>query len=592
MQKFTGFFYLLSFLLLYFVIFRFKKSDKALNAMPWVLYSFVIVFSALSFLGQLIQLFSLPVTLESFTIGNFLFSVLFITLEVRKNERQHYYFHAKDGLILLLTSIVLLIPAVLFFSSDLLLISKSSDVFRHFFWANDFAKNNVLIDHRMNFHVINAGIALKLAQPWADPFNHYKIFVMCEILFYLLLENLFLMTFIDRVSTWKGRFLLAAWAILFALGYPLNTLFFGFSYFQTGMILLIVSKSILNLIAKDEISFNYGICFVWLLFLALGNSYILFLPFLSMLILLTLIGFIRSCKIDRPGQFIFKHLVQLMGLSLFIFVYYQGNNNAPLTASKLTNDGYIYKEVIRDFIPLIPFVPAGVFAVVRGCRSAKIESSFIALAVSQTVLMFLLGLYGYISPYYVYKNYPLLWIGLFSLAAEVCLSAKTFQKKDRIRVFGVLVGSVFLMVVLTNSFTQVGDPAYFPTAESGIFPVYKENYQTIKAVDHQAERDKYRLMLMARNLSASMESASVPVISFKVEDGILLDTLTGLYPAATSDFAHPIQDPKVIYDQWDISNSQLLIFIDNRENFQLALNHLLHHDHVLAENSAGYLFKK
>lgn len=51
-------------------------------------------------------------------------------------------------------------------------------------------------------------------------------------------------------------------------------------------------------------------------------------------------------------------------------------------------------------------------------------------------------------------------------------------------------------------------------------------------------------------------------------------------------------DPQNVYDCWEDSDADSLIFIDNRKNFQLILNKLIHDHHLVFENQAGYIFKK
>ena len=90
--------------------------------------------------------------------------------------------------------------------------------------------------------------------------------------------------------------------------------------------------------------------------------------------------------------------------------------------NKLTDaigfEGGIYKSLYQDFLFYIPFV---ILFIYKTIKDKKLNFQTLALGIigGQTLLLLIGILVGFVSPYYYYKMYFLLWILLVDIAVEV-----------------------------------------------------------------------------------------------------------------------------------------------------------------------------
>jgi|GEM_PF-6982334 hypothetical protein len=259
-------------------IYFFPKSKIKLNGIAWVFYSLVLYFCINSILAEILVIFNLKADLAAFSAFYFCVSIICLFFYYRTKFVQKFVYNKADIFFSFLILICSVIVALLFFKFDLNIVYESSDPSRHFKWALEFANDATFRIGAMNFHLVNTGLVLQIFGKIVDPFNLYKVFILCDIFYFCLYSVLFFFS-LNHVATSKSKKLILFLAtVLFSLGYPLNTLIFGFGYFQTGMIIITLILVICNLFYQDLLDYKVFLLLCLTLIWGLWNSYLLFIP--------------------------------------------------------------------------------------------------------------------------------------------------------------------------------------------------------------------------------------------------------------------------------------------------------------------------
>ncbi len=590
---FSNLFYGLSVGLLFLGFFRLKKSDRTLDGMLWVLISLVVYMAFNSVTAEFLLIFGLKSRLGLMGSLNLLVALpLLFYPSYRKRQRQDYTWSKRSLFEIFLIALSLSGVSIWFFKPSLTLSYETSDPARHFLWALDFARTSVFRLGWMNFHLVNVGMILKMIQPWLDSFNLYKVFILCDIGFFILNALLFYQILLLITEKWKNYWLAIIGTLFYACGYPLNSLIFGFGYFQTGLILILTILLVYFQTERSQIRAPIFTGMLFLLVLGLFNSYPLFVPIVvaSIFLISILLKWNTERYASQPFWPVMLGAIVLPAIiSIFQYFFLP---NTPLAISTLSLDGYIYFDLFRDFILFLPFVFFFLWATYSSTEGVILKILFV-FTVVQMIITLVLGIYGLMSPYYYAKHNALLWIQVCSMTFG---SLAFLIGKMKWKQLGLLTGSAFILIILLPIINRMLEkvPATFNPQPTGtaLLPVYGFNSEKIRSVDEHLHNEKRTLFLEARNLAQQSETTYLPLISFNSTDGIWFHTMTDLFPEATWNDSELMTDPQKIYDRWEASDADFLIYIDNRENFQLMLNKLIHNHHVVIENRAGYIFKK
>lgn len=586
------FFYVLSAGLVLTGFFLLKKSQKTLDGWLWGLISIILYLAFNSVAAEFLLIFGLKSSIEVMGSLNLLIAIPLLLFISRKSQRQVYRWEKSVFFEMLLIALIFFGVTIWFFKPSMLLSYETSDPARHFLWALDFTRTSVFRLGAMNFHLVNVGLILKLMQPVVEPFNLYKVFILCDIAFFFLNALLFYQALRLITDKWKIQGLVIIGALIYACGYPLNSLIFGFGYFQPGLILILTILLVLLQSERSQIRTPVFIGMLFLLVLGLFNSYLLFVPVIVGSIFLFSILSVRNTRRNATQPFWPVILGSIVLPVIISICYYQFLSNKPLSISNIAKDGYIYFDLFRDFILFLPFVGYFLKAASRS-NEGLILTIFFVFTAAQMIVMLVMGNFGMVSPYYYAKINAVFWIW-------VCLMTFwTFAfvlRETKWKQLGFLSGSAVILTILLPIINLLTGkmPATFnpPPTETAILPVYRFNYEKIRSVDEALLRDKQTLFLEAGNLAQKLEENYLPLISFNPEDGIWFHTMTDLFSEAAWNDREVMTDPQNLYDRWEVSDADYLIFIDNRKNFQLMLNELIHDHHLIFENRAGYIFKK
>lgn len=433
-----GLFYILTVLIMVATFILVKKSNEKVNLISWC------VLSGIAYLGfniticMIFGVLNITTNLVFLSVANLIVSVGFGFKIYKDKGIQSFEIRKRDILgIIICIAIIAYIANKQYRPFDTTVGNASVDVSMHYSAATNFADNmKVLakIDNQTGYNFttmqtgayINTGIFMNIIRSIRPGYKEYATFKIFEMAVFLLNTAGFYILISDKLKNKTNYCLGIVFLILYTFAYPYTSLLYGFSYlsvaiaFATGLFYLakIYDKGINN---------KFLIGLIVLMGIGIIFSYCLFVPALYAFI--CIYAFIKDLgnKNEKKYLKIFgKNTLIITGLLLIVTIlsicYLVIPTFTLSDQNKLTDaigfDGGIYKALYQDFLFYIPFI---ILFIYRAIKNKKMDYKLVAgsLLLFQTILE-LIGLrIGFVSPYYYYKIYYILWIIALEIAVEM-----------------------------------------------------------------------------------------------------------------------------------------------------------------------------
>jgi len=264
----------------------------------------------------------------------------------------------------------------------------------------------------------------------------YKICVIFDILVLELQAIAIYFIMKQSIKTRLSYIVAVILAIIAIVGYPLNSCIMGFVYLSL-CILIIISQILIfqevdNKRYKTWLKFlmifltNFGVFFSYWFFAPVtffaiiiyhiksnkkifSKSIFLFAIITILIPSICGIQFMFKPKRNKIQQsYSANSLVQIHTNTEKVETKYIAGINASKLEKNATNEGYIYRNVISNFIPFIPLILLAIYFEVKNKNISYATIFFISLIlfVFATYIMVELGL---LSTYAFFKSYYLLW---------------------------------------------------------------------------------------------------------------------------------------------------------------------------------------
>lgn len=315
--------------------------------------------------------------------------------------------------------------------------------------ANHFKSAQILVktgkmDH-MYFASLYNAIFMEILQPFISDLSMYKAFIIADTFANLL--NVFMFYCLANKFCKKkfSKVILPFICLVYFLGWPFyNYAIGGFVYFGWGVTLFgYIVWYIRKLENKKEQIGNF-------LKIIVGSycvleCYMLFVPILILVIVSSMFWLYRRNIRDSLKL---KIILIVCGVIFGVICYkiaYQGyfGGNIETIFYSFQLQGGIHRELYNDFLYLLPMILYVMLNSIKKKQFDVVLRSEI-LTAGYTLCMLVLCLLGYVSSYYYYKTYYLLWF----FAWIICVQAiDDLYDKDKIILFS-LGGSIVLAVLL------------------------------------------------------------------------------------------------------------------------------------------------
>lgn len=433
-----GIFYMLTVIAMIVTFIIVKKSDEKVNLISWC------IFAGIAYLGfnitvcMIFGVLNITTNLVFLSIANLIVTAVFGFKIYKDKGIQSFEIRKRDiAAVVICLAIIGYMGKTQYKPLDRTVANASVDVSMHYSAATNFADNmKVLakIDNKTGYNFttmqtgayINTGIFMNIMRELKPDYKEYATFKIFEMAVLLLNTAGFYMLILDKLKSKTNYAIGIVFLILYAFAYPYTSLLYGFSYLSVA-IAFATGLFYLAKVYDKGINTKFLIGLIVLMGIGVIFSYCLFVPALYAFI--CIYAFIKDLENKEEKKYlkIFgKNTLIITGLLLLVTVlsicYLVIPTFTLSDQNKLTDaigfDGGIYKSLYQDFLFYIPFIILFIYTCIK---NKKIDYKLVVgiLLLFQTILE-LIGLkIGFVSPYYYYKIYYVIWIIAVEIAVEM-----------------------------------------------------------------------------------------------------------------------------------------------------------------------------
>ena len=487
-----------------------NKREKKENLIHSVIISVILFLTYNIFITQVMFFVHLKSTLLNLAIVNIAFSAVFITKEIKTKTIQKYYINKLDIIAVIIILGLAITIVIMNYGTNIAVKHAVTDAATHYFASDDFYRYSTLFSREssdtikwlntpylMTGAYVNTGIFLKLFKGIIDETFLVKLYFIFDMFIWMLSGLLMYTALSTNFKNKKHQILALVLTIFYMLAYQLNSLFAGFSYLGVGLDIIIG----IIIIMKSEIKTNYKISSLFLLNLGIMFSYYYFAPVLFLAQLWYILATNKNIKIFSK-QNIFEILIALVIPGLIGVIYFigyplmQANNKAFDYVGAIATDGFIYEDLIMNIFPYLLLSEVYIIYIAFKKKNTFIDK-LLYLTVIFTLLIYMLMRLEFVSSYYYYKIYYMLFLVLTVSSYEILKIFVDKGKNVTIIVSGVLIiysfGIFSAMILdknwfvfdiyLTNGEEIKDDYALIKDKEFYLFEYYNNNINTMQNDD-------------------------------------------------------------------------------------------------------------
>lgn len=489
-----------------------NKSEKKENLIHSVIISVILFLTYNIFITQVMFFVHLKSTLLNLAIVNIAFSAVFITKEIKTKTIQKYYINKLDIIAVIIILGLAITIVIMNYGTNIAVKHAVTDAATHYFASDDFYRYSTLFSREssdtikwlntpylMTGAYVNTGIFLKLFKGIIDETFFVKLYFIFDMFIWMLSGLLMYTALSTNFKNKKHQRLALVLTIFYMLAYQLNSLFAGFSYLGVGLDIIIG----IIIIMKSEIKTNYKISSLFLLNLGIMFSYYYFAPVLFLAEFWYILATNKKQNIKIfSKQNIFEILIVLVIPGLIGVIYFigyplmQANNKAFDYVGAIATDGFIYKDLIMNIFPYLLLSEVYIIYIAFKKKNTFIDK-LLYLTVIFTLLIYMLMRLEFVSSYYYYKIYYMLFLVLTVSSYEILKIFVDKGKNVTIIVSGVLIiysfGIFSAMILdknwfvfdiyLTNGEEIKDDYALIKDKEFYLFEYYNNNINTMQNDD-------------------------------------------------------------------------------------------------------------
>ena len=468
-----GYLYIMTLIFLGFGFILFEKSEKKLNIIKWICLYIVGIFAYNITLCMLLGILHITQNICFLSTINLIIGSMLLYKPIRYHKIQKYKCSKKDIFSIIFIFIVFAIMFVkdlYIFEGDVTHFAVDSAV--HYRAAKHYSENMQLFVFTQDktffdFNImqtgayINDGILMNVINDITgmDKIYIYQLFETISLFVSGLAIYVF---FADKMKTKRGVIGSLLLFVLYMYGYPYNSWIYGFSYLTVGISMVTLLLSVVEMLfSEDNINKTLVVTMIVLTSMGVIFSYCLFVPVVFSAICIYV--FLTELKEKNKKKYlkIFgKNTLIITGILLIITAFGIGYLFIPSffiegqtdLVTALQDDGGIYTEKYKNFIPYIPILIIYIFELARKIKNKELEyvDVFTLLTTGYLILFYAGMLLGKVSPYYMLKIYFIIWIALFAITIEI-LNKHINDKLFRIDAIILVMLFGFLAIIRVSS---------------------------------------------------------------------------------------------------------------------------------------------
>lgn len=431
--------YIITIIFLIVIFMLIKKSNKELNGLGIFGLGIILILCYNVLQCYVLNFFKIGLSLLNLSIVNFIIIIIGTVYLLKKKEIQKYVVNLRDLIYSFLIGMVVIVIGCIQYGSPLDIKYETTDPATHYRAAYDFATSehltNISKDKLWGFEnfkiasYINSGIIMKIFANTMDEFDYYKIFIIFG-LFVLFMTGFIMYLAFIKIS--KGRLSILAFvcSVLFLLGYPLNSLNFGFEYMSMGILMITVLLYAVSYYTNKEIEFKQILIILFLINFQLFQAYYQFIPYIysALFIYICMVNYKEDKKIFSKKNII-TLVITLIIPFILGYLYYMASNiynmNVDISStidslekqkgllSSFNIYGYVYNNLYSNILLFLPLV---IYVFIKERKNIGFSSILVIFTIGYIVLLLVGNFNDLVSDYYVTKNYFALWVILWYIS--------------------------------------------------------------------------------------------------------------------------------------------------------------------------------
>jgi len=626
--------YILTIMALGICFMLFKKSEEKQNFIKWITIFIVTLLGYNVTICMILGLLKIVSYLWLLSIINLIFAFVLGYKAIKSKDYQKYYVRKQDiaGVLVFITIfMVLLIKDIKPFDGALKFAEMDAAI--HYRAAEHFSENmmifiNVPDKTIFDFNVmqtgayINDGILMNVVTGITGIEPCYSYLLFETLILFLAGLSLYVLV-IDKIKTKMGFVATMMLIGLYIYSYPYNAYMYGFSYLSVGIVIATMMVIVVELLyEKVKINLPLTITLIALLAMGLIFSYCLYVP--TIFAAICVYAFLKDLKEDGKTYLkIFKKetliitglllLITIAGILYLVLPTFFIQSQENLVDALLNNGGiYRYDGVSRfsfyKIFALLYIIYLFYGEISKRERVSDNGESKITYTFSKRKIEFLdvfaistgvlygalvLGMkLGYVSDYYYYKSYNILWVAI--LAISITLVNKYIEKKVFPKIITAYVSGVVILVI---GVIVLKTTPYLSPERKATIPNYVGIYYT--------ENVHYRGLI---NSFRNFAKPEIEVVKFMrgIED-LTVDNITlisgshnerawtiaiGKLTSEKQSFGEIIYDDAEYTIQLGLDNPETKYIVRVNESYDLDEFEDKSGFDILFQNSRGYVLKK
>lgn len=496
--------YIVSILAIYILFILMHKTEKKQNIIKWLAISSILILCYNTLICLMLTLLNILCTLANLSICNFIIILILLGIILKNKKIQKYYFKMSDFIFAILLLIVVIFVAYKQYGFPFNIKYHITDGSTHYFFAQQFYENSTLLYNEITDDILgiynakfrlpgaytNEGILFKVFDniiAKTDLFVIFDLFIlyMSGILFFYLLKT--------YAKDNKILSLLASIiAIIYMLGYQLNSMLYGYVYLSLALDIVITFLLLMTNYQKENISNTIALPILALVSFGMFFSYAYFIPIIYISIIVNLI--VKSIQnkekvLSTENISILMYLIVIpLILGFTYFILFPLVNGMQTEVSTIGVDGGIYKNYITNYLPFIPIFIIAIITL-RKFKDKKQENNFPIIMFIITIIfaitLFIGKKMGIVSEYYFFKAYYIIWpISIYNVYMAIINIIEKSQRKLNIVTHIYTISYSIIIIVATIVLKK----------NIGINDIFKDNLEIIEKQEYILKNEEVKII--------------------------------------------------------------------------------------------------
>lgn len=585
--------YLITITLIYVLFMLIHKTDKKQNIILWFSISCILILCYNILVCLVYTFLGVLCTLVNLSIFNIIFIIILTVMLIKTKKIQKYYVKAIDIIFSMIMLIIVIFIAYKQYGFPFNIKYITTDGSSHYYFAEYFYEKSTLLFKENNDSLgiygtrfrlpgayINEGICFKLFDNVMLRIDVFILFdlgilYLASILFYFLLK-------VSIKQNKKANMLACIFAFLYMVGYPLNSMLYGYVYLSLALDIIIAFLILMILTKKENLKHQISLPILSLVSLGIFFSYAFFIPiiYISVIIFFIYETKKQSNKIYSTSnilKFIYIILIPLI-LGFAFFILFPLAKGVETEVSTINVEGKNYENYITNFIFYIILNIIYIILLIKNKKKPEsiLEFTLFLLSILFAIILFIGNKIGIVSRYYFFKSYYIIWmLATFSgcISLNYILEQSNSIIKKIIYIFlSVYIIAIFLITVAYEKNIVINNIFYNNIISINKYSIIMKR-EEVEFLEENKNIDYKQTYILASGIGGK----SLWMVALSNNQYIYIDEVTGFF---------------VGIEQWLKEKHQKYYLAFYSDYAEVELDEYNKEYEIVFSNSCGFVLKK